>query len=187
MSFLSVMILSLGLAMDCLAVSIASGAAVKQVKIHLALRVAFFFGFFQSLMAALGMTLGWTLKDLVEAYDHWLAFGLLGGIGAKMIFESFKMESEKSGWNPCQLSTLTVLAVATSIDALAVGISLSFVQIESISTIIAIGLVSFVLSFVGIYTGEKMGHFFENKIEFAGGVILFLIGFKILLEHLGVC
>ena len=186
MSFFSVLALSLGLAMDCLAVSIAGGAAVGQVRIILALRVAFFFGFFQSLMAAIGMALGWSVKEFVEAYDHWIAFALLGGIGAKMIFESFKLEPEKGAWDPYRLTTLTMLAVATSIDALAVGISLSFVRGESCSTITIIGAVSFILSFAGTYIGERVGHFFENKIEIAGGIILFLMGLKILLEHLGV-
>ncbi len=184
MGLITIVIIAVGLAMDAFAVSIVSGSAYKQLKIKHAFRIAVFFGGFQALMPLIGSLAGLSVKEYVANYDHWIAFALLSAVGAKMIYESFKITPAKENFNPESILVLLVLAVATSIDALAVGITLSFLQVSIAIAVVIIGLVTFVLSYLGVLIGTKIGHFFENKIEAVGGLVLIAIGLKILIQHL---
>ena len=188
MSITTVLFLALGLAMDAFAVSIASGLAIQRLRLHHALRLAVFFGLFQALMPLLGWLAGLGLRSLIEAWDHWIAFGLLTAIGGKMIGEATWMKSDEEAavadGYPHSVSVLLLLAVATSIDALAVGLSLSLLAVAIVLPALVIGVVTFGMSFAGVFIGDRFGHFFESKIEVVGGVILIGIGAKILIEHL---
>jgi len=184
MDFITIIIIAVGLAMDAFAVSIVSGSVYKALNLKHAFRIASFFGAFQAFMPLVGALAGLSIKTFIADYDHWAAFGLLSLVGAKMIYESFKMESSEQRFNPTKISVLLVLSVATSIDALAVGVSLSLLSLGIIQSVIIIGTVTFILSLIGVRTGTKLGHFFENKIEAIGGLILIGLGVKILLTHL---
>ncbi|MCK5001275.1 MAG: manganese efflux pump [Anaerohalosphaera sp.] len=186
MNIITVVVIAVGLAMDAFAVSVAAGAAQKQLKVQHALRMAFFFGAFQSIMPLLGWLAGLSFKDAIEPFDHWVAFGLLVVIGGKMIYESFKLKDSQDGStvDPARISVVLILAVATSIDALAVGFTLSLVTEHVAVAVIVIGIITFALSYLGCWLGGKVGHLFENKIEAIGGVILIAIGIKILVQHL---
>ncbi len=172
--------------MDAFAVSVASGLAVSKLRVRYALRMAVFFGLFQAVMPVAGWLLGLGFRRAIQAYDHWLAFVLLAAIGAKMIYESFRLEEAENPSDPMSISVLLVLSVATSIDALAVGLTLTFINVSIAAPALIIGLVTFAISFAGVYLGDKFGHFFEKKIEALGGLILIGIGLKILIEHLTV-
>ncbi|MCI0498084.1 MAG: manganese efflux pump MntP family protein [Planctomycetales bacterium] len=177
--------IAVGLAMDAFAVSVASGSVFKELHIRHALRMAFFFGAFQAVMPLLGYAAGNTMSGHINNYDHWIAFGLLVVIGGKMIYEAFKIEDvEKKPQDPSSLVVLLALSVATSIDALAVGITLSLVTHHVYIAVVLIGAITFVLSYAGYEIGKKAGHFFENKIEILGGLILIGIGLKIFISHL---
>jgi len=182
--FLTITFIALGLAMDCLAVSITSGITIKQLRLNNALQIALFFGSFQAFMPVIGWLAGLGLRDFITGVDHWVAFGLLGLIGLKMIYESSRLESEKKEINPLNMYVLSMLSIATSIDALAIGVSFAFLRIRLIASIIIIGAITFILSFIGVFVGNRAGHFFEKKIELAGGLILIGIGTKILIGHL---
>ncbi len=184
MDILNIIVIALGLAMDAFAVSITSGLTIKNLKIKYAFRIALFFGVFQAFMPLVGWLAGLSLKDFISGIDHWIAFGLLCLIGCKMIYESIKIESSEREINPLNVYVLLVLSVATSIDALVVGVSFAFLMISIATPIIVIGIVTFLLSFVGVFVGNRSGHFFEGKIEIIGGLILISIGIKILIEHL---
>ncbi len=184
MHIVTIVFVAFGLAMDAFAVSIASGVAIKDLRVEHALRIALFFGFFQAVMPVIGWLAGIGLKDFICGVDHWIAFGLLSLIGCKMIYESTKLETERKKINPLNVSVLLILSIATSIDALAVGVSFAFIQMAIITPIIVIGIVTFLLSYLGTFVGNKFGHFFERKIELAGGLILIGMGVKILIEHL---
>jgi len=184
MGLITIIVIAVGLAMDAFAVSIVSGTAYQQLKIKHALRIAVFFGGFQALMPLVGSLAGLSMKAYVVPYDHWVAFGLLSAVGGKMIYESFKIRPAEQNVNPSNIFILFVLSVATSIDALAVGITLSFLRVSLAKAVIIIGLVTFVLSYLGVFIGKKFGHLFESKIEAVGGLILIGLGAKILLEHL---
>jgi manganese efflux pump family protein len=184
MQLLTIIIIAVGLAMDAFAVSVVSGSADKQLKIKHAFRIAVFFGGFQAIMPLVGSLAGISLKGHVANYDHWMAFVLLSTVGAKMIYESFKITSAEENFNPENILVLLVLSVATSIDALFVGITLSFLRISIVTAVIIIGLVTFVLSYLGVLIGKRFGHFFENKIEALGGLVLIALGLKILIQHL---
>ncbi|MDP8201072.1 MAG: manganese efflux pump MntP family protein [Candidatus Tenebribacter burtonii] len=184
MNIITIILIAFGLAMDAFAVSIASGVTLKCFKVRPALRVAFFFGGFQALMPVLGWLAGTSFQHYIAAFDHWIAFGLLTFIGGKMIYESFLIEKAESKCDPNNLITVFVLSIATSIDALAVGLSFSALQVQIIQPAIIIGIITFLLSLLGVYLGGKFGSLFENKIEFIGGTVLIGIGLKILIEHL---
>jgi putative Mn2+ efflux pump MntP len=184
MAAVTIIILAIALAADAFAVSITSGAAYKKFHIGRVLRMALFFGTFQAVMPLIGSLAGLTIRTYITHYDHWIAFGLLCGIGGKMIYESFKIKTIEQKPDPTTLSILLVLSVATSIDALAAGITLPFIKVPVAAAVIVIGLVTFVLSYIGVYIGKRIGHFFENKIELLGGVVLIGIGLKILTQHL---
>jgi len=183
MDLVTIIVIAVGLAMDAFAVSIVSGSVYQQLHVRHALRMAVFFGGFQAFMPLIGSLAGMSVKDYITDYDHWVAFGLLAAVGGKMIYESFKIESSKKSLDPSNVMVLLILALATSIDALAIGITLSLVVSSITVAVIIIGLVTFVLSYLGVFIGKKFGHFFENKIEVLGGIILIGLGIKILLEH----
>jgi manganese efflux pump family protein len=180
---LAVIAIAVGLAMDTFAVSIVTGAAYKQLHIRHTLRMAGFFGGFQAFMPLVGYLAGLTARQYVSNYDHWFAFGILAAVGLKMIYESFKIKEEKKTPNPANLAVVFALAVATSIDALAVGITLSLITHAIALAVIIIGVVTFGLSFAGVYIGKKFGHFFESGIEAIGGLVLIGLGIKIVLQH----
>jgi putative Mn2+ efflux pump MntP len=183
MDLLVVFLIAFGLAMDCFAISIASGAMMRKVHFNHAFRMAFFFGFFQAAMPVIGWLGGRAFAGYISGFDHWVAFGLLATIGCKMVYESRAIEREERR-DVMTLRLLLILAIATSIDALAVGISLAFIEAAIFLPVIIIGITTFSLSLAGVYIGERFGHLFENKMEIAGGLILIAIGAKILLEHL---
>ncbi|MBM4024277.1 MAG: manganese efflux pump [Planctomycetes bacterium] len=184
MEILTILFIAVGLAMDAFAVSVVTGSLYKDCKRCHALRMALFFGGFQALMPIVGYLAGLGLMEYISAYDHWIAFGLLLFVGGKMIYESFRIEAAERNRDPSNLFVLLALSLATSIDALAVGITLSLLQTPILLAVTTIGLITFGLSYSGVYLGKRFGHFFESKIEIVGGLILIAIGFKILIEHL---
>lgn len=190
MTNLEIWLLAVGLAMDCFAVSIASGIIMKRIQMRPMLTMAFFFGFFQALMPLLGWVCASTFSHLIESIDHWIAFGILAFLGGRMVRESFKDDDCKHEYDPTKLNVVLALAVATSIDALAVGVSFAFLGIKGISGILSpigiIGFVSFALSMIGLFFGVRFGCGIARKLraELWGGIILVLIGTKILIEHL---
>lgn len=183
MELLAVIAIAVGLSMDAFAVSVVTGAAYKELHVRHTLRMASFFGGFQAFMPALGYLAGLTVRTYIEGFDHWVAFGILAGIGLKMIYESFKLKEEKQAMHPANWALLLALAVATSIDALAAGITLSLITHSIAEAIIIIGVVTFVLSCVGVYIGKRFGHFFESGIEAIGGIVLIGLGLKIVVQH----
>jgi len=184
MQHLQIIFIAVGLAADAFAVSVSSGAIIEKLRLRHAMRIAVFFGFFQGLMPWIGWKVGALASNLICSIDHWIAFVILCFIGGKMIYESRKLEDEiKKTTSPLNIYVLFTLAIATSIDALAVGLTFSFLNISIVEPVIVIGIVTFVFSLAGTYIGEYFGHVFEDKIEFAGGLILITIGTKILIEH----
>ena len=189
MSVIEIALLGVSLAMDAFAVSITTGITLKDLRWKHALKVGLFFGGFQFLMPLIGYLAGSTFVRYIESVDHWIAFGLLAFIGGHMLWEVWKGEGEEDEneeAGPLRLGELTLLAIATSIDALAVGITFAFLGINIVSAISIIGCTTFVLSGVGVMVGHRFGLRYKKKAEIAGGVILILIGVKILLEHLGI-
>jgi putative Mn2+ efflux pump MntP len=184
MDAITIIAIAFGLAMDAFAVSITSGITIKNLKINNALKIALFFGLFQAIMPLVGWLAGLSLKDFISEIDHWIAFGLLSFIGCKMIYESITVQSNEKQIDPLNVYVLLMLSVATSIDALAVGVSFAFLKVSIVTPVIIIGTVTFLLSYLGVYIGDRIGHFFENKIEIAGGILLIGIGIKILVEGL---
>ncbi len=184
MELVTIIVIAVGLAMDAFVVSIVSGSAYKQLHVKHALRMALFFGAFQAFMPLIGSLAGLSFKDYITDYDHWVAFALLVAVGGKMIYESFKIKSGEDNPDPSNVFVLLVLSIATSIDALAIGITLSLIISSIALAVITIGLITFALSYAGILIGKKYGHFFENRIEALGGLVLIGIGIKILCEHL---
>ena len=190
MTGLEIWLLAIGLAMDCFAVSIASGIILKRVRMRPMLIMALAFGFFQALMPLLGWIGASFFSHLIENIDHWIAFAILAFLGGRMVLESFKDEDCRHEFDPTSLKVVSALAVATSIDALAVGVSFAFLGVRSFSSILPsigiIGFVSFALSFVGLMFGIRFGCGIARKLraELWGGVILMIIGTKILIEHL---
>jgi len=183
MHILNIFIIAIALAMDAFAVSITEGNVNKPLKKSNALTIATFFGIFQAGMPLIGWVLGSVIIKYIDRYDHWVVFGILSIIGTKMIYESFRINKAKKISN-LRLKRLLILSIATSIDALAIGFSIALLHINIFLAILIIGMVTFLLSIIGVYIGYFLGHFFENKIEFLGGIILIGIGVKILLEHL---
>ena len=180
----SIIFIAIGLAMDAFAVSVASGSTIRDLKIGNALKIALFFGLFQAGMPVIGWLAGLSLRDLLAGVDHWIAFGLLCFIGCKMIYEAVTIVPGRREADPLKITVLLVLSIATSIDALAVGVTFAFLNVSVATPVIMIGCVTFALSFAGAYVGKILGHFFESRIEIVGGIILIGIGVKILIEHL---
>jgi putative Mn2+ efflux pump MntP len=182
--------IAFALAMDCFAVSVVCAVILRRRATGIMLRLAFLFGFFQALMPFIGWLLTSRFSQQIQAYDHWIAFGMLALIGGKMIWDSFKEEDESS-LNPEGWTTGLLLAVATSIDALAVGITYACTGYETVRSLTAplvtIGLVSFLMSIAGHLLGARFGEAVNEKVrpELVGGIILLIIGLRILAEHLG--
>lgn len=187
---LEALLIAFALAMDCFAVSVVSGVIIRRYEGRTMLTLAFFFGFFQALMPLIGWFLTSRFSVYIQAVDHWIAFGMLAFIGGKMIADSFKEEDDKSV-NPRDLRTQLVLAVATSIDALAVGISYACTGYNTLVQLtvplVLIGVVSFGMSVLGFSIGVRFGDAVNRKMrpELLGGLILLVIGVRILIEHLG--
>ncbi len=176
-------LIALGLAMDSFSVSITRGFNSTKTKMSIeALKTGFFFGLFQGLMPIIGWLAGLSIIELISGFDHWITFGLLVFIGIRMIYESISKES-KQVVNSSSFKVLIMLSIATSIDALAVGLSLSFLDASIVTPAIMIGIITFFLSFFGVYVGKKFGSYFE-KIGVLGGIILIVIAVRIMVEHL---
>ncbi len=183
MDLLTTILIAVGLAMDAFAVSIAKGMAISRQRRKFALLLGGFFGGFQMLMPAIGWLVGLSFKDMIMGVDHWIAFGLLAFIGAKMIYDSTRKDSNKKD-ESLRLHSILILAIATSIDALMVGLSFAFLNTSILEPILVIGLITFILSVTGFFFGCGLGRVFGNKIKIVGGLILIAIGLKILLEHI---
>lgn len=184
MGTLSIIMIAFALAMDAFAVSIASGIAIRNLRLHHALRIGLWFGGFQALMPLLGWLGGSQLLPYISAWDHWAVFGLLVFIGGKMIYEAFKIEAVEKETDPLEASVLFVLAVATSLDALAAGFTFALLNGRILVPIVVIGLITFAVSVAGVLIGGRGAHFFEKKVEILGGLVLIGIGLKTLLSHL---
>ena len=185
MSFVELLLIAIGLSMDAFSVSICKGLTTKKFSWRMALVCGLWFGFFQALMPIIGYFLGAQFQEIIEAYDHWIAFGLLFLIGANMIREAV-WGKEESQDGSLGFKTMLLLAIATSIDALAVGVSFACIRVKLWSSVIVIGLTTFAFSVLGVKIGNVFGSKYEKSAEIIGGIMLILIGLKILLEHLGV-
>ena len=187
MGIVELFLIGVGLSMDAFAVSVCKGLNMKTLNRKHALVIGLFFGGFQGLMPLLGWLLGKQFEGYITAFDHWIAFVLLALIGFNMIKESREEEKEEEKpYAGVNFKELLILAVATSIDALAVGVTFAFLQVNIVPAITIIGCTTFVISIAGVYVGNVFGSRYKSRAEFTGGVILILIGLKILLEHLGV-
>lgn len=185
MTFFELLLIAIGLSMDAFSVSICKGLTTKRFSWRMALVCGLWFGFFQALMPIIGYYLGAQFQEMIEAYDHWIAFGLLFLIGANMIREAvWGKEEEQDG--SLGFKTMILLAIATSIDALAVGVSFACIQVKLWSSVIIIGITTFLFSVLGVKIGHVFGSKYEKSASILGGIILILIGLKILLEHLGI-
>ncbi len=185
MSVVEMCFIGLSLAMDAFAVSICKGLSMKTIKWKKGIIIAAYFSLFQMLMPVLGYIFAYSFKDIVQDIDHWIAFVLLSAIGANMIKEAFCSEENEKN-DKVDFRTMFILAVATSIDALAVGATFAFLQVNLIMAVLIIGIITLLLSLIGIKIGNLFGDKFKSKAEIAGGVILIFIGLKILLDHLGI-
>lgn len=184
MGLLDLFLIAVGLSMDAFAVAICKGLSVQKVKLKHGLIVGIYFGGFQAGMPLLGYLLGSSFAKYIEAFDHWVAFILLGIIGINMIRESREKEEELNG--SFGFKAMIPMAVATSIDALAVGVSFAFMRVEIGWAVVFIGAITFTLSAIGVKIGNHFGAKYKSKAELFGGIVLILLGIKILLEHLGI-
>ena len=183
MDLLTLLTLAVGLAMDAFAVSICKGLAMREKVLKKGIIVGLWFGGFQALMPTIGFFLGTQFKDQITSIDHWIAFVLLGLIGINMVKEALSNDEEQAD-DSIAVKEMFMLAVATSIDALAVGITFAFLNVHIVSAASMIGVCTFLISFAGVKIGNIFGTKYKSKAELAGGVILILLGFKILFEHL---
>ncbi len=183
MGILQLMLIAVGLSMDAFAVSVCKGLKMQKIDYRYTIIIAGFFGAFQAIMPLIGWFLGIQFESYITSFDHWIAFVLLAFIGGKMIKESFDKDEDSSEIR-YDLKELFILAIATSIDALAVGITFAFLNTDIWLPILLIGITTFLLSTVGVGVGNRFGAKYKSKAELAGGIILVLIGIKILLEHL---
>ncbi|MDR0796810.1 MAG: manganese efflux pump MntP family protein [Tannerella sp.] len=184
MGLFEIIIIAAGLSMDAFAVSITLGLSVKKLKIKEVFIPGLYFGFFQALMPLVGFFAGTFFAHKIQGFDHWIAFVLLGVIGGKMIKDSFSKDDDEEKDHPFQFLKMLLLAIATSIDALAVGVTFAFFEIHIFIAITIIGLTTFGISIAGVKIGNVFGTKFKSKAEFVGGAVLVLLGLKILIEHL---
>ena len=185
MDLVELLLLAVGLAMDAFAVAVCKGLSLRELKLRQALLVGAWFGVFQGLMPVLGWLLGSAFSDLVQSVDHWIAFILLAIIGGNMIREAVKGDEEDVDPS-LSVGVMFLLAVATSIDALAVGITFAFLNVNILLAVVLIGVITFAISAVGVKVGNLFGARYKSKAELLGGCVLILIGLKILLEDLGI-
>ena len=188
--FFTLLLMGVGLSMDAFAVSICKGLSMRKVNKKQCLVIGLFFGGFQALMPFIGWVLGSRFEQYITSIDHWIAFILLGFIGGKMVVEAIREKDEavevRKMDPPLDFKEMFILAIATSIDALAVGITFAFLQVPIVEAISIIGITTFMISVIGVYVGNFFGNRYKKKAELVGGMILILIGVKILLEHLGI-
>lgn len=183
--FLSILLIALGLSADCFAVAISAGLSEIRLSFLQQFRIALSFGIFQALMTYIGWLLGRTVVDFVSEFDHWLAFILLVIIGGRMIWESFHHDGNfQRRLNMSESLPLLILSIATSIDALAVGLSLAFVEVSIGTASLTIGIMAFIVTVVGLFVGRQVGKVVGTRAELVGGLILITIGLRILIEHL---
>lgn len=189
MGFVELALVAIGLSMDAFAVSVCKGLGMRKLNWRHALVIALFFGAFQGLMPVIGWALGTQFESYITSIDHWIAFALLALIGAKMLWDAFHEKDEcaecAEGEERLDVKELVMLAIATSIDALAIGITFAFLRVDIVAAALTIAATTFVLSFAGVAAGNQFGSRFRKPATVAGGVVLILIGLKILLEHLG--
>ncbi|WP_297133813.1 manganese efflux pump MntP [Terrisporobacter sp.] len=195
MSLIELFVIAVGLSMDAFAVAICKGLSLRKVSLKECTKVGLYFGGFQGGMPLIGFILGVQFKDYIVSIDHWIAFILLSFIGINMIRESREKDDEKGvvdlaevaagEENELGFKSMIMLSIATSIDALAVGVTFAFLQVDIIPAVSFIGIVTFILSMIGVKVGNIFGVKYKSKAEFAGGLILILMGIKILIEHLG--
>lgn len=185
MGILELILIAIGLGMDAFAVSICKGISMPKMNWKKATIIGLYFGIFQAVMPVIGYTLGKAFENLVTSIDHWIAFGLLLIIGIKMLIDAFK-DDNVSVNDSVNWKVMIILAIATSIDALAVGITFAFLQVNLLLAVLIIGIITFILCVIGTKIGNNFGNKFENKAEILGGIVLILIGVKILLEHLNI-
>lgn len=185
MGIIELVLIAVGLAMDAFAVSICKGLSMKKMDWKKASIIGAYFGIFQGGMPLIGYLLGVGFQEKIQAVDHWIAFALLAFIGGNMIKEALSKDEEDCN-DSVDFKTMIVLAIATSIDALAVGVTFAFLKVNIILAVLLIGIITFIISMVGVKIGNVFGDKYEKKAEFAGGLILILLGLKILLEHLGI-
>ena len=187
MRFIELLLLAVGLSMDAFAVSVCKGLSMKKATLRAGLTCGIWFGGFQALMPLIGFFLGSLFADAIQAFDHWVACILLAVIGINMLREAFEEKEEECGCADMGVKTMFLMAVATSIDALAVGISLAMAgNVNIMAAVLLIGCTTCLLSALGVKIGNVFGSRYEKRAEIAGGIILILLGLKILLEHLGV-
>jgi len=187
MGIIELFMVAIGLSMDAFAVALCKGLNMKKINYRHALIIGAFFGGFQGIMPLFGWILGRQFEQYITSFDHWIAFILLAFIGGKMLMEAFKGDEEVLESNEqLNIKELVVLAIATSIDALAVGITFAFFQVSILPSITLIGITTFILSVIGVIIGNRFGVKFKSKAEIGGGFVLIFIGVKILLEHLGI-
>lgn len=190
MGFVELFLIAVGLSMDAFAVSVCKGLCMKRLDVRQAAVIALFFGGFQAFMPLVGWALGTQFERYITPVDHWIAFGLLALIGSKMLWDAFHEDGDEGMACPADgkldLRELVMLAIATSIDALAVGITFAFLRVDIVLSVGLIGATTFVLALVGVAVGHRFGARYEKPATIVGGVVLILIGLKILLEHLGI-
>ena len=184
MSIIEIALIGVGLAMDAFAVSICKGLAMRRMNYKKAIIIAAFFGVFQALMPALGYVLGTTFANKTAAIDHWIAFILLALIGANMIKEALSSDDDECQDDSLRLGDLIMLSIATSIDALAVGITFAFFNVSLLLSVSMIGIITFIICVIGVKVGNVFGEKYKSKAELAGGLILIVMGAKILIDHL---
>ena len=189
MDFIGLFGIAVGLSMDAFAVAVCKGLGMKRVDVRQAVVIALFFGAFQGLMPLVGWALGTQFERYITPVDHWIAFGLLALIGGKMLWDAFHEDDEELSCpadGKLDLRELVMLAIATSIDALAVGITFAFLRVDIVMSVGLISATTFVLALAGVVVGHRFGARYEKAATIAGGIVLVLIGTKILLEHLGI-
>lgn len=186
MEILTIFLIAISLSFDTFAVSISSGLILRKIDFFNATKIAITLAVFQAAMPLIGWLAGSGIKSYAESFDHWIAFGILALLGGKMIYESFKTAPENRSFNPLDIKVMVGMAIATSIDALIVGFSFALLNYKIVISIGIIGAVTYVVAMLGMLFGKKIGARMGRRMEMLGGIMLFLIGLKILIEHLSV-
>ena len=184
MELLTIFLIAISLSFDTFAVSISSGLILKKIDFINASKIAITLAVFQAAMPLIGWLLGSSIKDYAESFDHWIAFGILGLLGGKMIYESFSSSPEDRSFNPLDIKVMIGMAIATSIDALVVGFSFALLDFKIIISVAIIGVVTYIVAMLGMLFGKNIGSRLGKRMEMLGGIMLILIGLKILIEHL---
>lgn len=184
MNIISIILVAISLSFDTFAVSVSTGFAMKKIRFLQILKIALILTLFQSAMPLIGWCLGSRVEKIINNYDHWVAFVLLIILGTKMIIESFKIKNNINNTNLLKTRVIIGIAIATSIDALVIGVSFAFIEMNILLAVIIIGLITYIASLLGIVLGKNFGHHFGNKMEIVGGIILISIGFRVLINHM---